>query len=61
VAYHDETRANWGALIHVDRIVAITQGLTAPGSPAFENATLASALHCAIGVWFDLKLSNPNW
>ena len=61
VDYHDQTRANWLTYVHLERVFTITQAYATPGSTAFENATLGTALHCSLDVWLKRHWTNPNW
>ena len=54
-------RADWSTANHASRVSAMTQALTAPGSPAFEDAALSAATHCALGVWLKYNFQNQNW
>jgi len=56
---HD--RADWDTVNHASRVVAMTQALTAPGSPAFEDAALSRATHLALDVWLAHNWQNDNW
>ena len=63
VHYEDQTRANWGAIVHLTRVTALVQATTTPGSPAFEDAHLLEGLHCALMAWLSRtpRFTNPNW
>ena len=63
IDYAQQDRANWAAITHLQRVSVFTAAVTTPGSPAFEDAALSTALHCALGVWIFRKpaFSNPNW
>ena len=62
INYHDQTRANWAAITHVDRLLTMVQALTTPGSPSFESAALTTGTHCALGAWIyrQPRFTNPK-
>jgi hypothetical protein len=62
INYNDPgDRAAWSTANHASRVSAMTQALTAPGSPAFEDAALTAATHCALDVWLTHNWVNDNW
>lgn len=63
INYEDQTRANWQAIIHLNRVQAIVLAATTPGSPSFESAFLMERLHCSLDAWiFRFPVfTNPNW
>jgi hypothetical protein len=63
INYADQTRANWGAIVHLSRVSTLVQAATTPGSPAFEEAALMQGLHCSLQAWLTRspRFSNPNW
>lgn len=62
VNYDDPSdRADWRTFTHLARVVTMVEAITAPGSPAFEDARLSSAAHCALDVWLAHGWTNTNW
>ena len=61
IDYFSTDRANWLTEAHLDRVETMVQALTTPGSPAFEDAALSTAAHCALGVWLARHFTNSNW
>jgi chondroitin AC lyase len=61
IDYFSTDRANWLTEAHLDRVQTMVQALTKPGSPAFEDAGISTAAHCALGVWLDRHFTNSNW
>jgi chondroitin AC lyase len=62
INYNDPgDRADWLTFTHLTNVHLMTQALTTPGSPSFEDPTLSSATHCALDVWLDRHFTNENW
>ena len=63
IDYFAQGRANWAADAHLARTQGMAAALSAPGSPARDDAALAAALHAALGAWLtrEPRFSNPNW
>ncbi|CAF1070525.1 unnamed protein product [Didymodactylos carnosus] len=45
----------------MNRITVMLKALTVPGSPAQNDTTLLSSVHCALNVWLIHDWQNPNW
>ena len=58
--YSTRGRENWDPVLHMFRVSTMTAALTVPGGLK-EHRQLASAVHCALGVWIREDWQNPNW
>jgi hypothetical protein len=63
IDYFQQSRANWAAIVHLDRLAVMVQALTTPGSPSFDAPYLSTAVHCTLGAWIFHKplFTDPNW
>ncbi len=61
VDYRSPQRANWPTTLHVNRILQMTQAWARPETPAETKATLAAAIHRALGYWAAHDFQCPNW
>lgn len=62
INYNDpHDRADWDTVNHVERVSALVQALTVPGSPVFEDAEITGKMHLALGVWLAFNFKNDNW
>lgn len=61
IDYTDNRRSGWMPKKHIDKILLLTKLYRTVGSPYMNSPELATAIHRALGFWFEQKLVCPNW
>ena len=61
VDYFDQSRDVWATADHMARLLTMSQALTYPSSPLYNDTTLSNHIHCALQVWISRGWTNPNW
>lgn len=63
VRYNDSSRTTWEAMVHWDKVLAMTRAFNCPAcnSSVYNASAVLDSIFRGCDYWIDKNFQNPNW